>query len=137
MRIPKYGFLIIMLFSFSVELSYGYDGDSGSDNPTSIAVVDFTREGKELAKFVKITPESFKKAAVLALMSHKWKITNVTDDEVDGEIEDAYKVKIVLKEVRGDKRNVVRIYITGPESRQNWAENIRHEMTYTLVLLSE
>ena len=127
-------FIFGLLFN-SIRICYAYDGDATENTPSAIAIIDFSRESEALSEFVKITPDSFKKAAVLGLLKYGWKITKITDEEVNGIIKDEYSAKIFLKN-SARQNNQIRINIYTPNSRQNWADNIREEMVSVLVLLS-
>lgn len=135
MHFTKFGFLLFVLFSGSIGHCYGYDGEYKENTPISVALIDFSREGTELSNFVNITAESFKKAAAVALLNHGWEVTKITDVEVHGVIEN-YKAKIERANPN-DQHTRVKIYITGPSLKQNWADNIRRIMLNSLVLLTD
>ena len=131
----KISFLFFAVLFNSIEICFAYDGDATENTPSAIAIIDFSRESEALSAFVKITPDSFKKAAVLGLLKYGWKITKITDEEVNGVIKDEYSAKIFLKN-SARQNNQIRINIYTPNARQNWADNIREEMVSVLVLLS-
>lgn len=113
----------------------GYKPTAGNGNGAG-AIVDFSRYGREVSELVKITAESFKKAAVIGLINHRWKVTKITDDEVTGVLKEEYEAKIVRVK-RGGQTTNVRISISGPRVQQKWADIIRREMAVALVLLSQ
>ena len=135
MYITKFGFLLLTLLINSVGICNEYDGDSDEYIPTAGAVINFSRYDPEVAKLVKITAESFKKAAVVGLINYRWKVTKIADDEVNGVLKEKYLAKIVL--TKDNRQNTtVRINVSGPSIKQNWADNIRREMAAALILLS-
>ena len=135
MRYFKSSFVLFAALVNPIGICNAYDGDATENTPSAIAIIDFSRESEALSEFVKITPDSFKKAAVLGLLKYGWKITKITDEEVNGVIKDEYSAKIFLKN-SARQNNQIRINIYTPNARQNWADNIREEMVSVLVLLS-
>jgi hypothetical protein len=135
MNVVRFGFLFVVISFNVVGLCYGYDGESKKNESLAIALVDFSREGPEVSEFVKITADSFKKAAVLGLINHSWKITKIADDEVTGVLKENYTAKIVRAH-DSRRKEFVKIYISGPTIRQSWADIIRNEMIYAFVLLT-
>jgi len=135
MNTIKFGLLFFALFSNSIGFCYENAFDSEEYIPTAGAVINFSRNDPEISKLVNITVESFKKAAVIGLINYRWKVTKITDNQVEGVLKEKYKARILLK--KDNRQNtIVRIYVSGPTVKQNWVDNIHREMVAALILLS-
>ena len=101
--------------------------------PSSFALADemtadWGKYGSGVEEMVDITPESFKRAAVLACVKRKWTVLSVSDGKVSCRQKDV-TATITLKDEE--------VTVEGPAKKINWLTNLMKDFEIVMLYLSE
>ena len=92
--------------------------------------VNWMQAGADVKALLKVNPETFKRAAVVACIQRGWSVQKVTDNKVTGLYKDS-TVEITL-----DGENVTASIVAGPV-RKRWVDGLARDMFVAFLYLSQ
>jgi len=90
--------------------------------------VGWEKYGPEVKNLVDITPQNFKRAAVLACVKRNWTVLSVSDSKVSCSQKNV-TATITLKDEN--------ITVEGPAKHVNWLRNLTKDFEIVMLYLSE